>query len=123
MGAEAVRGQSVVLPLRGAAQTFFCRWYFWATHSRLKSMIEKARMLKRYLPNHHVLEATDHQRDGGGPELEDPVDPVHGFLWWSVLPSASNQPESCHTGVTVQRKSLSGSVGWRSRRRRLAAIS
>ncbi len=35
----------------GAARTFFRRWYFWATHSRLKPMIEKARMLKSHLEN------------------------------------------------------------------------
>ena len=48
----------------GAARTFFRRWYFWATHSRLKPMIEKARMLKRHLPNiltylrHRITNAT-----------------------------------------------------------------
>ena len=48
----------------GAAQTFFRRWYFWATHSRLPPMIEKARMLKRHLPNiltylkHRITNAT-----------------------------------------------------------------
>jgi transposase len=35
----------------GAARTFFRRWYFWATHSRLQPMIEKARMLRKRLPN------------------------------------------------------------------------
>jgi len=35
----------------GAARTFFRRWYSWATHSRLGPMIEKARMIKRHLPN------------------------------------------------------------------------
>lgn len=35
----------------GAARTFFRRWYFWATHSRLQPMIEKARMLHKRLPN------------------------------------------------------------------------
>jgi len=34
-----------------SARTFFRRWYFWATHSRLQPMIDKARMLKRHLPN------------------------------------------------------------------------
>jgi len=48
----------------GAARTFFRRWYFWATHSRLKPMIEKARMLKTHLPNiltylrHRITNAT-----------------------------------------------------------------
>src|SRR2546428_13635136 len=49
---------------RGAATRFFRRWYFWATHSRLRPMIEKARMLKTHLPNvltylrHRITNAT-----------------------------------------------------------------
>jgi transposase len=35
----------------GAAKKFFSRWYFWATHSRLRPIILVARMLKRHLPN------------------------------------------------------------------------
>jgi transposase len=48
----------------GAARTFFRRWYYWATHSRLKPMIEKARMLKTHLENiltylrHRITNAT-----------------------------------------------------------------
>jgi len=48
----------------GAARKFFRRWYFWATHSRLPPMIEKARMLKTHLPNvltylrHRITNAT-----------------------------------------------------------------
>lgn len=48
----------------GAARTFFRRWYFWATHSRLGPMIEKAKMIKRRLPNvltyikHRITNAT-----------------------------------------------------------------
>lgn len=34
----------------GCARKFFDRWYFWATHSRLKPVIEAARTLKRHLP-------------------------------------------------------------------------
>jgi transposase len=33
----------------GSAKKFFDRWFFWATHSRLKPMIEAARTLKRHL--------------------------------------------------------------------------
>lgn len=33
------------------AKCFWTRWYFWATHSRLVPMIEKAKMMARYLPN------------------------------------------------------------------------
>lgn len=35
----------------GAARTFFKRWYWWATHSRLAPIIKVARMLKRHLEN------------------------------------------------------------------------
>jgi transposase len=34
----------------GSALKFFNRWYFWATHSRLKPIIEAAKTLKRHLP-------------------------------------------------------------------------
>jgi transposase len=34
----------------GSARKFFDRWYFWATHSRLKPIIEAAKTLKRHLP-------------------------------------------------------------------------
>jgi transposase len=35
----------------GSARKHFAWWYRWATHSRLKPMIEKAKMLKAHLPN------------------------------------------------------------------------
>lgn len=34
---------------QGAAARFFRRWYFWATHSRLRPIIEAAKTLKRHL--------------------------------------------------------------------------
>jgi transposase len=46
------------------AQQHFAWWYRWATHSRLKPMIEKAKMLKARLPNvltylkHRITNAT-----------------------------------------------------------------
>jgi transposase len=33
------------------AEAFFSRWYFWATHSKLKPMIAAAKTIKRHLPN------------------------------------------------------------------------
>ncbi len=33
----------------GSAKSFFQRWYFWATHCRLKPMIEAAKTFKRHL--------------------------------------------------------------------------
>jgi len=35
----------------GWARRFWGRWYFWATHSRLAPMIEKAKLIARHLPN------------------------------------------------------------------------
>lgn len=35
----------------GWARRFWDRWYFWATHSRLAPMIEKAKLIARHLPN------------------------------------------------------------------------
>ena len=35
----------------GWAKRFWDRWYFWATHSRLPAMIDKAKLLARHLPN------------------------------------------------------------------------
>jgi transposase len=34
-----------------SAKRFWDRWYFWATHSRLPPMIEKAKLIARHLPN------------------------------------------------------------------------
>ncbi len=36
---------------RGAAENHFRYWYRWATHSRLKPMIDKAKLLKKHLQN------------------------------------------------------------------------
>ena len=33
------------------AKRFWQRWYFWATHSRLAPMIDKAKLMARHLPN------------------------------------------------------------------------
>jgi transposase len=47
-----------------SATTFFKRWYFWATHSRLPAVIAAAKTLKRHFPNiatfftHHTTNAT-----------------------------------------------------------------
>jgi transposase len=47
----------------GAAQRFFKSWYYWATHSKLKPIIEAARTIKRHLVGimaylkHHITNA------------------------------------------------------------------
>ena len=35
----------------GAARKFFARWFWWATHSRLRPMAEVAHLIHRHLPN------------------------------------------------------------------------
>lgn len=52
--AWAMREQAMKLwdySYRGAAENHFRWWYRWATHSRLKPMIDKAKMLVSHLPN------------------------------------------------------------------------
>ena len=44
---------------KGWAKRFWKKWYHWATHSRLKPVVEVARMLKRHLAN--VLSYCDHR--------------------------------------------------------------
>jgi transposase len=36
---------------QASAEKFFQRWYWWATHSRLKPIIDVAKLMKRHLPN------------------------------------------------------------------------
>lgn len=49
---------------QGSAQSFFRRWYFWATHSKLKPVIDAAKTLKRHLTGmltyvkHRITNAT-----------------------------------------------------------------
>jgi transposase len=43
---------------KGWAQRFWQRWYFWATHSRLKPVVKVARMLQSHLRG--VLNYFDH---------------------------------------------------------------
>lgn len=48
---------------KGSAESFFKKWYFWATHSRLKPIIEAAKTLKRHFDGiinylrHHITNA------------------------------------------------------------------
>ena len=52
--AWAMREQAMQLwdySYRGAAENHFRWWYRWATHSQLKPMIDKAKLLKKHLSN------------------------------------------------------------------------
>ena len=48
---------------KGSAESFFKKWYFWATHSRLKPIIKVAKTLKRHFKGiinyfkHHITNA------------------------------------------------------------------
>ena len=48
---------------RGAAISFFKRWYFWATHSKLQPVMKMAKTLQRHLEGmlsylkHHITNA------------------------------------------------------------------
>jgi transposase len=44
---------------QASAEKFFKRWYWWATHSRLKPMIDVAKLMKRHL--HNILTYLRHQ--------------------------------------------------------------
>ena len=35
----------------GSAKNFFKKWYWWATHARLKPLAKAAKMIKEHLPN------------------------------------------------------------------------
>lgn len=50
----------------GAAQTFFARWFWRATHSRLKPMAGVAKLIQRHLPN--VLTYLRHRLTNAGLE-------------------------------------------------------
>lgn len=44
---------------QASAEKFFQKWYWWATHSRLKPMADVAKLMKRHLPN--ILTYLRHQ--------------------------------------------------------------
>jgi transposase len=51
---------------QGAAQNFFARWFWRATHSRLRPMAEVAKLIRRHLPN--VLTYLTHRLTNAGLE-------------------------------------------------------
>jgi transposase len=55
----------------GAAQRFFARWFWWATHSRLRPMAEVAKLIRRHLPN--VLTYLHHGITNAGLEAVNAV--------------------------------------------------
>jgi transposase len=67
---------------RGAAVNFFKHWYYWATHSRLKPVIEAAKTLKRHLAGifaylkHHITNAAT---EGLNSEIQSVKADARGF--------------------------------------------
>jgi transposase len=58
----------------GAAQTFFARWFWRATHSRLKPMAAVAKLIQRHLPN--VLTYLQHRLTNAALEAVNATNPV-----------------------------------------------
>ena len=63
----------------GAAQTFFARWFWRATHSRLKPMAAVAKLIQRHLPN--VLTYLRHRLTNAGLEA------VNATIQWVKKPA------------------------------------
>ena len=75
---------------RGAAQTFFARWFWRATHSRLKPMAAVAKLIQRHLPN--VLTYLRHRLTNAGLEA------VNATIQW-VKKTARGFPEHFKTAI------------------------
>lgn len=51
---------------KGSARKYFDRWYFWATHSRLKPIIRASKIIKKHL--HYIMTYFDHCITNAGSE-------------------------------------------------------
>jgi transposase len=65
-----------------AARIFFGKWYFWATHSRLKPIIKVAKMIKNHLDNiltylHHPI--TNAKAEGFNSKIQAIKSAARGF--------------------------------------------
>ena len=83
----------------GAARRFFARWFWRATHSRLKPMAEVAKLIRRHLPN--VLTYLRHRITNGGLEA------VNATIQW-VMKTARGfrNPEYFKTAISFHCRSL-----------------
>ena len=66
----------------GAARNFFTRWYFRATHSRLKPMIDVAKTLKRHLTGllaHCAHQITNAVTEGLNSKIQAVKSDARGF--------------------------------------------
>ena len=77
----------------GAATTFFTRWFWRATHSRLKPMAAVAKLIQRHLPN--LLTYLHHHLTNAG------LEGVNAVIQWvkktaraSATPSTSRRPST-----------------------------
>ena len=76
----------------GAAQTFFTRWYWRATHSRLKPMAIVAKLIKRHLPN--LLTYLRHRLTNAGLEGVNAV-----IQWVKKTARGFRNPEHFKTAI------------------------
>lgn len=65
-----------------AARTFFEKWYFWATHSRLKPIIKVAKIIKNHIDNiltylHHQI--TNAKAEGLNSKIQSIKSAARGF--------------------------------------------
>jgi transposase len=77
---------------QGAAQKFFARWYWRATHSRLKPMASVAKLIHRHLPN--VLTYLRHRITNAGLEGVNAV-----IQWVKKTARGFRNPEHFKTAI------------------------
>lgn len=76
----------------GAAQKFFARWFWWATHSRLRPMAEVAKLIQRHLPN--ILTYLRHGITNAGLEAINAV-----IQWVKKTARGFRNPENFKTAI------------------------
>jgi transposase len=76
----------------GVAQKFFARWFWWATHSRLKPMAEVAKLIQRHLPN--ILTYLRHGITNAGLEAINAV-----IQWVKKTARGFRNPENFKTAI------------------------
>ncbi|MDR7486623.1 MAG: transposase, partial [Armatimonadota bacterium] len=77
---------------RGAAQRFFARWFWRATHSRLQPVAEVAKLIRRHLPN--ILTYLRHRITNAGLEA------VNAMIQWVKRTARGfRNAENCKTAI------------------------
>ncbi len=92
---------------KGWARRFWKKWYFWATHSRLKPVIKVARTLKRHLEG--ILNYCDHGITNAVAEgLNSKIEAVKKTPLVSAIPSTRRSPSTFTAAawICIRRKGL-----------------